>query len=221
MMNRIPLRFVPFNQFQTALTSLLLLAGNAGNYLHPRCTAGCREEGTYRLVFSLPTRTQEIRPSLHCTTKHGVWWLCKIEGEWSLSLRQNRRLSPSSICRILWFFALVLGALLRIRSIANILVAAVRALTTFTSLRGISATVRQALRPFMGLSSMALSLASYYERCQIYKVSPKFILVPWFGLVMWGLISYASQHQGLYLLGTLLNKFSVQQLHSSWLWVAS
>jgi len=28
---------------------------------------------------------------------------------------------------------------------------------------------------------MALSLASYYERRQIYKVSPKFILIPWFG----------------------------------------
>jgi len=71
---------------------------------------------------------------------------------------------------------------------------------------------------------MALSLVSYYERCQIYKVSPKFILIPWFGLVMWGLISYAflpSQHQGLYLLDTLLNKFSVQQLHSWWVWVAS
>lgn len=72
IMNRILLRFVRFGQCQTALTSLLLLAGNAGNYLHPRCTAGCREKGTYCLVLSSPTRAQEIRPSLHCTKKHGV-----------------------------------------------------------------------------------------------------------------------------------------------------
>jgi len=177
------LRSVRFSQFQTVLTSLLLLAGNAGNYLHPRCTAGCREEGTYCLVFSFPTWTQEIRSSLHCTKKHGVWWFCKIQGEWFLSPKTEPT-KLSSVCRILWFFALVLGALLRIQSIANILVAAVRALTMFTSLRGISATVRQASRPFMGPLPMALSLVSYYERCQIYKVSPKFIPVPWFGLVM-------------------------------------